>query len=189
MKRKSILYMTQGALIAALYVVLTLLSSAVGLASGVIQCRLSEALCILPFFTAAAVPGLTVGCFLANLIAGCAPWDVVFGTTATLLGAIGCRMLKKTSGWLSPLPNILANTLIIPFVLRWVYGAEDALWFLFLTVGTGEMIAGGVLGVGLFVILRKHRQTLFPDPDRKADNVPDTETEDRPEANDEPQND
>ena len=88
-KKNSILLLdlTQGAMIAALYVVLTFIANLAGLASGVIQVRLSEALTILPVFTAAAVPGLAIGCVLANLLTGCAIWDVVFGSLATLIGA------------------------------------------------------------------------------------------------------
>ena len=96
-KKNSILLLdlTQGAMIAALYVVLTFIANLAGLASGVIQVRLSEALTILPVFTAAAVPGLAVGCVLANLLTGCAIWDVVFGSLATLIGAVGTRLLRK----------------------------------------------------------------------------------------------
>ena len=84
-----------GGVIAALYVVLTLIANAFGLASGAIQVRISEALTILPVFTTSAIPGLTVGCVLANLITGCAPWDVVFGSLATFLGAVGTWLLRK----------------------------------------------------------------------------------------------
>lgn len=101
-KKNSILLLdlTQGAMIAALYVVLTFIANLAGLASGVIQVRLSEALTILPVFTAAAVPGLAVGCVLANLLTGCAIWDVVFGSLATLIGAVGTRLLhKKVRYW------------------------------------------------------------------------------------------
>lgn len=99
-KNNSILLLdlTQGAMIAALYVVLTFIANLAGLASSVIQLRLSEALTILPVFTAAAVPGLAVGCVLANLLTGCAVWDVVFGSLATLIGAIGTRLCAKKSG-------------------------------------------------------------------------------------------
>ncbi len=77
------LYLVQGALIAALYVVLTLVAAGFDLASGAIQVRISEALCILPFFTPAAVPGLFVGCLAANLVTGSALPDIIFGSLAT----------------------------------------------------------------------------------------------------------
>ena len=135
-----------GGVIAALYVVLTMLAAALGLASGAIQIRLSEALTILPVFTAAAVPGLAVGCVLANLITGCAAWDVVFGSLTTLLGAVGTRLLKKKP-LLAWIPPVISNMAIVPIVLMKVYGVEDAWWFLALTVGAGELISCGLLGL------------------------------------------
>ena len=146
--------LTQGGVIAALYVVLTLVANAFGLASGAIQVRLSEALTILPVFTGAAVPGLTVGCVLANLVTGCAAWDVVFGSVATLLGAIGTWLLRKKPliAWIPP---VISNAVIVPIVLQQVYGVPDSFWYLMLTVGVGEVIACGVLGLLLYKALEK----------------------------------
>ena len=146
-----------GGAIAALYVVLTLVAQAFGLASGAIQVRLSEALTILPVFTAAAVPGLTVGCVLANLITGCAAWDVVFGSLATLIGAVGTRLLKNKPlvAWIPP---VVSNALIVPIVLQRVYGVPDSFWYLMLTVGAGEVIACGVLGLLLYKSFKKMPQ-------------------------------
>lgn len=152
-----LLDLTQGAMIAALYVVLTFIANLAGLASGVIQVRLSEVLTILPVFTAAAVPGLAVGCVLANLLTGCALWDVVFGSLATLIGALGTRLLRKKSPMLAVLPPILSNMLIVPLVLQQVYGVEDAFWYLMLTVGAGEIISCGALGLLLYRSLKKTR--------------------------------
>lgn len=156
-KNNSILLLdlTQGAMIAALYVVLTFIANLAGLASGVIQLRLSEALTILPIFTVAAVPGLAVGCVLANLLTGCAVWDVVFGSLATLIGAIGTRLLRKKSPVLAVLPPILANAIIVPLVLQRVYGVSDAYWYLAMTVGAGEIISCGILGLLLYSSLKK----------------------------------
>jgi len=151
--------LTTAAIIAALYVVLTYISNLFGLASGVIQVRISEALTILPCLTIAAVPGVTVGCLLANLLTGAALPDVIFGTLATLIGVIGARMLKKKP-LLAPLPTILANAIIIPFVLRYAYGVPDAIWFMFLTVGAGEVISAGILGILLYNVLKKQK-SLF----------------------------
>ena len=89
MRNKKVLFLTQAAVIAAIYVVLTIFISAFNLASGAIQVRISEALTILPFFTPAAIPGLAIGCLLSNLLTGAAGYDVVFGSLATLLGAVG----------------------------------------------------------------------------------------------------
>ena len=146
MNRKNTLYIANGGLIAALYVVLTMLAAALGLASGAVQVRLSEALTILPVFTSAAVPGLTVGCVLANLITGCAAWDVVFGSLATLIGAVGTRLMKDKP-LLAWIPPVLSNAAIVPVVLMKVYGVPDAWWFLVLTVGAGELISCGLLGL------------------------------------------
>ena len=149
--------LTMGGAIAALYVVLTMLAQAFGLASGAIQVRLSEALTILPVFTAAAVPGLTVGCVLANLMTGCGAGDVVFGSVATLLGAIGTRLLrnKPMIAWIPP---VISNAVIVPIVLQKVYGVPDSFWYLMLTVGAGEVIACGVLGLLLYKSFKKMPQ-------------------------------
>ena len=145
-----------GGITAALYVVLTMVANALGLASGAIQVRFSEALTILPVFNTAAIPGLTVGCVLANLITGCAPWDVVFGSLATLIGAVGTRLLRKNP-WIAWIPPVISNMAIIPVVLQKVYGVPDAWWYLVLTVGAGEVISCGVLGLLLY-----HSAKRFP---------------------------
>ncbi len=152
--RKTIKYLCHAAIIAALYVVLTLLSAAFGLSGGVIQCRLSEALCVLPCFTPAAIPGLTVGCLLANILTASSVWDIVFGPLATLIGALGAYLLRRLP-WAVPAPTVLANTLIIPLVLKYAYGMGDAWWFLAVTVGLGELISAGLLGGLLLYELKK----------------------------------
>ena len=149
MNHSSTRKITFGGVIAALYVVLTVVANAFGLASGAIQVRISEALTILPVFTTAAIPGLTVGCVLANLITGCAPWDVVFGSLATLIGAVGTHMLRKKP-LLAWIPPVIANMAIVPVVLQKVYGVPDAWWYLALTVGAGEVISCGILGLLLY---------------------------------------
>ena len=138
-----------GGMIAALYVVLTFVAQAFGLASGAIQVRFSEALCLLPCLTPAAVPGLTVGCVLANLLSGCAPWDVVFGSLATLIGAVGTRMMKNRP-LLSWIPPVLSNTVIVPIVLMKVYGVDTAWPLLTFQIFAGEMISVCVLGLLLY---------------------------------------
>ncbi|MBQ9136414.1 MAG: QueT transporter family protein [Lachnospiraceae bacterium] len=155
MKNKKVLFLTQAAMIAALYVVLTFIANAFGLASGVIQVRLSEALTVLPVFTPAAVPGLYVGCFLANLLTGGCLLDILVGSLATLIGALGARALRKWK-WLVPLPNIVSNMVIVPFVLIVGYGLADAWWYLVLTVGIGEIISCGILGMALLLMLKKY---------------------------------
>ena len=147
-------------MIAALYVVLTLLSAALGISSGVIQFRLSEALCILPIFTSAAVPGLTIGCLIANLVTGAPVWDVLFGSLATLIGAVGALLLRKYR-YLSSLPTVLANVAIIPLVLIYAYGVPDGWFFLVATVGIGELVCCSGLGSLLIVTLSKYSRVLF----------------------------
>lgn len=147
--------MTKAAIIAALYTVFTFISASVGLSSGVIQLRLSEMLCILPVFTPAAVPGLFIGCLLSNLLTGCMPFDILFGSLATLLGAVGTYFLRKRK-WGFVLPPILANTLIIPFVLAYVYQLDGSVPYFMLTVGIGEWLSCGVLGMFFYLLLDKH---------------------------------
>lgn len=147
-----------GAMIAALYVVLTYLANMLGLASGVIQVRFSEALTILPVFTPAAIPGLFVGCILANTLTGAALFDIIFGSIATLLGAVGTYFMRKGKmKYAAFLPPVIANTLIVPFILIYVYHIEDALWYLMCTVGAGEIISCGILGTVLLLALLKRR--------------------------------
>ena len=146
MNKNKIRFTANAAMIAALYVALTWLCALVGLDKGVIQMRLSEALCVLPAFTGAAVPGLFVGCLLANLLTGSALPDIIFGSLATLIGALGAYFLRRRK-WLVPLPTVLANTLIIPFVLRFAYGAEGTIPYFMLTVGAGEVISAYICGM------------------------------------------
>ena len=155
---KKVLFTSQAAMIAALYVVLTIFISAFGLASGDI--RISEALTILPYFTPAAVPGLTIGCFLSNLFTGCAPLDIIFGTLATLLGALGSYSIRRCK-WLVPLPPVVANTLIVPYVLRFAYGLDAAIPYLMLTVGTGEILSCYILGLFLLFAIERFGNPLF----------------------------
>lgn len=160
MRNKKVLRITQAAMIAAIYVVLTVFISAFNLASGAIQVRISEALTILPVFTPAAVPGLFLGCLISNLVTGCMPLDVVFGSLATLIGACGTYVLRKHK-WLAPLPPIVANTIVVPFVLRYVYLAEGTIPFFMLTVGIGEVISCYLLGSILHRVLDRYKEHIF----------------------------
>jgi uncharacterized membrane protein len=159
MKRKQSLYLCQGAVIAAMYVVLTYFSALMGLSSGAIQVRISEALCILPVFLPAAIPGLTIGCLIANILTGSVALDVIFGTLATFIGALGTYALRKRKYiWL--LPPILSNMLIVPVVLKLAYHLEDAYLYLVATVGLGEVISAGILGFILKLALEKNKAAL-----------------------------
>ena len=152
--------LTRSAAIAALYVLLTMISAAMGLDSKAVQLRLGEALTILPCFTPAAVPGLFIGCLLSNILSGGVVWDVVFGSLASLLGAIGTRLLRKNR-WLACLPPILSNMIIVPFVLTYAYGIPGGIPWFMLTVGIGEVLSCGLLGQFLWKTLDKHKDQLF----------------------------
>ena len=160
-RNKHVTLMTQAAMIAALYVVLTLIAAAFGLDHYAVQLRFSEALTILPFFTPAAIPGLFAGCLLANIMTGCMIWDIVFGPIATLFGALGTWLLRRRSKWLAPVPPILANTLIIPFILSYAYRFEGGLAYFAVTVGLGEILSCGVLGMLLMQALGRYQGRIF----------------------------
>ena len=160
-KNSKALFIAHAAIIAALYVVLTLIANAMGLANYAIQVRFSEALTILPYFTPAAIPGLFVGCILSNIITGCVPLDVLFGSLATLFGAIFTYKLRKWK-YLTPLPPIIFNMLLVPPVLAFIYQFEGTLLYFAITVGIGEIISCGILGISLLLVLEKYRSALFP---------------------------
>ena len=160
MKTKKVNFMTQAAAIAAIYVILTFISNAFGLASNVIQVRLSEALTVLPYFTSAAIPGVSIGCLLSNILIGSSLMDIICGTIATLIGAVGSYLLRKHK-FLVPVPPILANVIIVPWVLRISYGLQDAIPYMMLTVGIGEVISCGILGIIVIFALEKYKHILF----------------------------
>lgn len=160
MKNKKSLFVAQAAVIAAIYVVLTVLISAFNLASGAIQVRISEALTVLPYFTPAAIPGLFIGCLISNIVTGCLPWDVVFGSLATLIGAVGTYSVRRLK-WVTPVPPILANSIIVPFVLQYVYEFEGSYWYFMVTVGAGEIISCGILGLVLLLSLERYKHVIF----------------------------
>ncbi len=160
MSSQKIKYLTQGAAIAAVYVVVTLLFAPISFGQSGIDVRIAEALTILPLFTPAAVPGLFVGCVIANMLGGGIIWDVIFGSLATLIGAIGCRKLKNHR-YLAPIPTVVANTVIVPLVLRFGYGLEMSLPLLALSVGIGELIGAYALGQVLCSALKTSGRYIF----------------------------
>ena len=162
--RNSTAYLCRGAMIAACYVVLTYVANLFGLANGAIQFRISEALCILPIFLPEAVPGLFIGCLISNLITAGNPFDIVFGALATLIGAYGAWLLRKLPHkllWLATIPTVLANMLIVPPVLIFAYGVEDAYLWLVLTVGIGEVVCAAIGGTILGYALKKAKIDKF----------------------------
>ena len=158
MKDKKVQFLVQAAAIAAIYLVLTVLFAAFSF--GEVQVRISEALTILPYFTPVAVPGLLVGCLIGNIMGGAIIWDIIFGSLATLIGAVGSYLLRRNK-YLVPLPPIIANTVIVPFVLRYGYGINLPVPLMMLTVGLGEVISCGVLGIILLLGLEKYKDVIF----------------------------
>ena len=159
MKNRNLLFLTQAAMIAAIYVALTYVFSPISFSE--VQVRIAEALTILPVFTPAAVPGLFVGCLLGNILGGAVLPDVICGSFATLIGAFFTWRLRNAHPFLAPVPPIIANTLIVPFVLRYAYSIELPIPFMMLTVGIGEVISCGVLGLLLYYALRGHKEEIF----------------------------
>ncbi len=159
MKNKSTLFLVQAAMIGAIYVVLTVAFAPISF--GEVQIRFSEALTLLPFFTPAAVPGLFVGCLLANILGGAILPDIIFGSLATLIGAVGTYLLRKKSKYLAPIPPIAANTIIVPFVLHFGYGVNLPIPLMMLTVGAGEVISAGIIGLILLNVLNTNREKIF----------------------------
>ena len=159
MKNKNVTYLTQAAMIAAIYVVLTLLFKPISF--GEIQIRIAEALTILPLFTPAAVPGVFVGCLIANFLGGGILLDIICGSLATLIGAVLTYRLRNLNPVLGPVPPIAANTIIVPFVLYYGYGINLPIPFMMLTVGIGEVLSCGVLGLILYFSLKKYQSVLF----------------------------
>lgn len=155
-------FMAQASMIAALYTALTVALAPVSY--GAVQFRISEALCILPYFTPAAVPGLFLGCLISNGVGAAmgttVVLDMIFGSLATLIGAAGSYALRRNR-WLVCIPPIAANTIIIPWVLRYAYGSPDMIPYMMLTVGIGEVLAVGVLGNILLAMLSRYSGRIF----------------------------
>ena len=170
MRNKKVLFITQAAIIAAIYVVVTYFIAAFNLASGSIQIRISEALCVLPYFTPAAIPGLWIGCLIANMITGATIFDIIFGSLATLIGAVFTYLLRKHK-FLCTLPPVIANALIIPPVLIFAYNIPAVMWrgmnitwiFTVVTVGFGEVVSVCVIGYILLNVLNKYRGIFHMD--------------------------
>ena len=156
----------QAALIAAVYTVLSL--AFLPISFGPVQCRISEMLTVLPAFLPAAIPGVAIGCLITNILGGAILPDIIFGTLATLIGAVLTRLLTRgllnnsQSGaslrfrLAAVLPPIISNTIIVPLVLKFAYMYDDALYFMAFTVCLGEIIGIGVIGNILITVLSRH---------------------------------
>ena len=157
MRRKifTVRFIAEAGIIAAVYFALTM--AVAPLSFGQLQLRISEALCVLPFFTLAAVPGLFVGCLLSNIFSFLGIFDIVFGSLATLAAAIITYFIKNK--WLLPLPTVIINAFAVGAMLYFIAGLP--FWESSLYVGAGEAIACYALGIPLFFVLNKHKDRLF----------------------------
>lgn len=146
-------------LISALYVVFTWVLGEFGY--GPIQFRISECMTVLPYCFPVATAGLTVGCFLANLMSTTGPLDLVLGTLATLLGCWGTQLCrKKNLWWLAPLPPVISNAILIGILLTIYSETRTVPYFLTMAaqVGLSELICCYGLGLGFLLILRHHQK-------------------------------
>lgn len=159
-RKKQIRFIVQSGVIAALYAVLTYVSSLMGLAYGEVQFRVSEALTILPVFTPAAIPGLAIGCFIGNLGSPFGMVDVLCGTLATLIAAVfswGMRNVRiKNVPVLAPLGPVVANAVIVGLEIAW-FLPEGLSWSGFaaaaISVGLGELVICYILGLPLAALI------------------------------------
>lgn len=158
MNNKETKFITEAAVIAAIYTVLVLIFQYTSF--GPIQFRIAEALTILPYFTSAAIPGVTIGCFLSAVLTGADILDMVFGSLATLIAAILSYQLKRHK-FLVPIPPIVVNALVVPWVLRFAYGEAQPIHLMMLSVGAGQLAAAGVLGMILLFALDKVKHVIF----------------------------
>ncbi|HHT66384.1 MAG TPA: QueT transporter family protein [Clostridiales bacterium] len=155
-------FLTQAAVIAAVYTVLTLVFAPISYGESMIQIRVSEMLTVLPFYTPAAIPGLFVGVLISNLFSPVGAIDVILGSLATLLAAwLSYRMPNK---WLVPIPPIAVNGLIIGGMLHYVYQFPLLLTILSITIG--QIVSCYALGGILIAVLEKTKQHLFPNSDQ-----------------------
>lgn len=150
--KKSTKFMTQAAMIAALYVVLVVVFAPISF--GALQVRIAEMLSVLPFFTPAAVPGLFIGCLIGNILGGADILDIIFGSLTTLVAAALAYRLRANR-YLVPVPAVVLNALVVPFILRYAYHMTDAFYFMVLTVGAGQVISAQILGTVLLFTLEK----------------------------------
>lgn len=147
----------KGALIGALYAALTLIAQPISF--GLVQMRVSEAMCVLPYYSTAAVPGLFIGCLVANLVSGAPIWDVIFGSLATLIAAFLTAKMRKWGApkYLVPLPAVAVNAVIVGLLLYHVYAVPVSLALCMLSVAAGQVIACYGFGTVLMIIIEKFK--------------------------------
>lgn len=183
-------YVIQAIVIAIVYVILTVIADQFGMAKGIVQVRISDALCVLTYFTPAAIPGLFIGCFAANTIISLTPdpmtgkmvlskaaeYYVLFGSCSILVASIISYFIKKYK-FVVCVPAIVLNTIVVPLIFKFAFRYEDSLLKCFLTVGVGELISCGLLGTALLLGLEDSRDKLFPQDDVVTSTTEEDETE------------
>lgn len=171
-------YIIQTFVIAVLYFVLTFIANEFQLANGLnFQLRISEALTVLPYYTPAAIPGLFIGCLSANHAMNLPMYDVICGSTATLVAAVASYFLRKNK-FTVPIPPIIINAFAVPAIYTFLLGFDEPpFWRSVIMVGVGEAITCGVLGIALILGLEDYRDKLFPSfsPEEKKDSDGDKE--------------
>ena len=158
MSNKKTLFITQAAAIAAIYTVLVMVFNFSSF--GPVQFRVAEALTVLPYFIPAAIPGLAIGCFLSNLLNSADVLDIIFGSLATLIAAVLSYQLRRFK-LLVPVPPIVVNALVVPFILKYAYFEADSIPAMMVSVGVGQLLAAGVIGLVLLFSLDKVKHVIF----------------------------
>ena len=158
--RFSTRFLVQASLVAAIYAALTLLLQPISFGFGGVQLRVSEALTLLPVLMPASVPGLFVGCLLANLLGGATTLDVVFGSLTTLAAALLTRKWRDRP-LLAAFPPVILNALVVGSLLRYAYGVAMPLWLCMLSVGLGQAAACYALGLPVMKMMRRIPERYF----------------------------
>ncbi len=146
-------------MIAAVYVVITIVFAPFSFGEG--QVRISEMLTVLPLFTPAAIPGLFVGCIVANILGGAILPDIIFGSIASLIGALGTYALRNRNTFIAMIPPVLSNAIIVPIILRYGYAVPLPIPIMMLSVGAGQIISCMVLGGLLAKVIKKNKIDIF----------------------------
>jgi uncharacterized membrane protein len=154
-KKSTARWITEVGAIAAMYAVLTIVLAPISF--GQVQFRVAEALMILPFFTTSAIPGLFIGCIIANAFGGNGPLDIIFGSLATLAAAFIASKIKIK--WLVPLPSVLVNAFVVAYILYAAFGLPY--WLSAAWVGFGEAVVCFGVGIPLLYVLEKYKSRIF----------------------------
>lgn len=175
MRKGKSAFIFQTIVIAIAYVILTLIANAFSMAKGIVQVRISDALCVMPFFTPAAIPGLVIGSVVSNIIisvsedpitgamvlSSASQYYVIFCGIAIFAGSIGAYLLRKNK-FIVSIPAIILNTVTVVLLFRYAFRFEDSSLKCLCTVGVGEIIACGLLGTALLLALEDSWDKWFP---------------------------